>query len=75
MRNALHVRSTIQCPFSARIYLQTKRGWNRVVVEKPFGTDLASSSKLAADLSKFFTEDQVGKFAALTPMLCCHHQP
>jgi hypothetical protein len=38
---------------------QTKRGWNRVVVEKPFGTDSASSAKLAQDLQRYFSEDMV----------------
>jgi len=34
-------------------------GWNRIIVEKPFGRDLQSSSKLAKDLSKLFTEEQL----------------
>lgn len=34
-------------------------GWNRVVVEKPFGKDSASSAKLSATLAKHFTEDQI----------------
>lgn len=33
--------------------------WNRVVVEKPFGHDLASSEALAAKLGKLFVEDEV----------------
>jgi glucose-6-phosphate 1-dehydrogenase len=37
----------------------TTTGWNRIIVEKPFGRDLESSSKLAKDLSKLFTEDQL----------------
>ena len=35
------------------------RGWNRVVVEKPFGRDSATSAQLHHELSKYFTEDQI----------------
>lgn len=35
------------------------RGWNRVIVEKPFGHDLQSSEELSAHLSSLFTEDQI----------------
>lgn len=34
-------------------------GWNRIVIEKPFGKDLASSNALSAELGKYFTEDQI----------------
>jgi len=34
-------------------------GWSRVVVEKPFGKDLASSEDLSSELGKLFTEDQL----------------
>uniref|UniRef100_UPI00398F5FF8 glucose-6-phosphate 1-dehydrogenase isoform X2 n=1 Tax=Pristiophorus japonicus TaxID=55135 RepID=UPI00398F5FF8 len=34
-------------------------GWNRVIVEKPFGKDLASSDKLSNHLSTLFREDQI----------------
>jgi hypothetical protein len=34
-------------------------GWSRVVVEKPFGKDLASSETLSSELGKLFTEDQL----------------
>jgi hypothetical protein len=34
-------------------------GWNRVIVEKPFGRDLASFQELSAELSKSLTEDQM----------------
>ncbi|KAA0148987.1 hypothetical protein FNF29_06279 [Cafeteria roenbergensis] len=37
----------------------SESGWNRVVVEKPFGKDSASSAKLSATLAKHFTEDQI----------------
>ncbi|XP_072102259.1 glucose-6-phosphate 1-dehydrogenase isoform X1 [Mobula birostris] len=36
-----------------------KEGWNRVIVEKPFGKDLESSNKLAAHLSSLFKEEQI----------------
>ncbi|MDQ3645723.1 MAG: glucose-6-phosphate dehydrogenase [Actinomycetota bacterium] len=34
-------------------------GWQRVVVEKPFGRDLASARELNATLSHSFSEDQI----------------
>ncbi|KAG9329493.1 hypothetical protein JZ751_004488, partial [Albula glossodonta] len=34
-------------------------GWNRVIVEKPFGRDLQSSEELSAHLSSLFSEDQI----------------
>jgi glucose-6-phosphate 1-dehydrogenase len=35
------------------------RGWDRIVVEKPFGTDLESSETLARDIAVSFREDQI----------------
>jgi glucose-6-phosphate 1-dehydrogenase len=37
----------------------TKAGWRRLVVEKPFGTDLASARALNASISLHWAEDQV----------------
>ena len=34
-------------------------GWNRVIVEKPFGRDLASFQQLSSELSKSLSEDQM----------------
>lgn len=34
-------------------------GWQRLVVEKPFGTNLASAQQLNATLMNHFTEDQI----------------
>ncbi|MGH2757063.1 MAG: glucose-6-phosphate dehydrogenase, partial [Actinomycetota bacterium] len=34
-------------------------GWQRLVIEKPFGTDLASARELNATLSAAFSEDQI----------------
>ncbi len=36
-----------------------ENGWARVVVEKPFGRDLASGTKLNADLRRVFEERQI----------------
>jgi glucose-6-phosphate 1-dehydrogenase len=36
-----------------------KRGWVRVIVEKPFGSDLASARKLNREIRDVFAEDQV----------------
>jgi len=33
--------------------------WRRVIIEKPFGHDLASAKKLNQDISKFLKEDQI----------------
>lgn len=35
------------------------KGWNRVIVEKPFGHDLQTSEELSSHLSSLFTEDQI----------------
>ena len=35
------------------------RGWNRVVVEKPFGKDSESSAVLSNHLASLFTEDTI----------------
>lgn len=35
------------------------KGWNRIIVEKPFGTDSASSKKLSDHLASLFHEDQL----------------
>ena len=39
--------------------LNRSRGWTRLVVEKPFGTDLASARQLDARIHEFFDESQV----------------
>lgn len=35
------------------------RAWTRIVLEKPFGSDLETSNNLSAQLSTLFTEDQL----------------
>lgn len=35
------------------------RGWNRIIIEKPFGRDAASSGELSNHLAKLFKEDQM----------------
>merc|ERR1719449_27258 len=37
----------------------SQTGWTRVIVEKPFGKDSASSADLSNHLQKLFTEDQL----------------
>ncbi len=37
----------------------TDGGWKRVIIEKPFGKDLASATELNDTLLKFFTEEQI----------------
>lgn len=34
-------------------------GWTRLIVEKPFGTDLESAQKLNATVHEYFTEEQI----------------
>jgi glucose-6-phosphate 1-dehydrogenase len=45
----------------ARLTTQTEggAGWRRVVIEKPFGHDLASARALNADLARHLGEDQI----------------
>ncbi|HEX4793261.1 MAG TPA: glucose-6-phosphate dehydrogenase [Humisphaera sp.] len=35
------------------------KGWTRIIIEKPFGRDLASARSLNAELHKYFAEEQV----------------
>uniref|UniRef100_G3VHF4 Glucose-6-phosphate 1-dehydrogenase n=1 Tax=Sarcophilus harrisii TaxID=9305 RepID=G3VHF4_SARHA len=37
----------------------SQEGWNRIIVEKPFGKDLQSSDKLSNHISSLFHEDQI----------------
>ncbi|XP_057834887.2 inactive glucose-6-phosphate 1-dehydrogenase 4, chloroplastic [Cryptomeria japonica] len=38
---------------------QSKRGWNRIIIEKPFGFDTESSAKLTRGLLSKFYEEQI----------------
>jgi glucose-6-phosphate 1-dehydrogenase len=38
---------------------RTTKGWARLIVEKPFGHDLASARELTELISKYFTEEEV----------------
>ncbi len=38
---------------------EATNGWKRLIVEKPFGTDLSSAKKLNAGLLKYFSENQI----------------
>ncbi|XP_011373873.1 glucose-6-phosphate 1-dehydrogenase isoform X3 [Pteropus vampyrus] len=37
----------------------SQTGWNRIIVEKPFGKDLQSSDQLSNHISSLFSEDQI----------------
>lgn len=50
-RNMVHTRLNLPCG--------GKLGWTRLLIEKPFGHDLASSKKLFSLLKKFFKEEQL----------------
>ncbi|KAE9621395.1 putative glucose-6-phosphate dehydrogenase (NADP(+)) [Lupinus albus] len=43
----------------ASLKASSKNGWTRVIVEKPFGRDLESSSNLTRCLKQYLTEDQI----------------
>ncbi len=38
---------------------RNQKGWSRIIVEKPFGTDLSSAQALQAEVEKVFDESQV----------------
>ena len=40
-------------------YSESERGWHRIVIEKPFGHDLASARTLIADMAAHFSERQI----------------
>ena len=40
-------------------YDNDKRGWNRLIVEKPFGHDAESFAQLSADMGALYTEDYI----------------
>eukprot|EP00924_Labyrinthula_sp_SR-Ha-C_P009988 snap_masked-scaffold_21-processed-gene-5.84-mRNA-1 protein AED:0.05 eAED:0.05 QI:0/-1/0/1/-1/1/1/0/511 len=44
---------------AANAVLRTKTGFNRVVVEKPFGHDTESAKQLASKLSEFYSEKEL----------------
>ena len=61
----MHVVPTIdllgRCafPVASLIVWRHRRSWLRVIVEKPFGKDLESSEELAAELARWYPEEQV----------------
>ncbi len=50
---------TIQHLVDSRLLRQTKNGWRRLVIEKPFGHDLASARALDRTLLRVLREDQI----------------
>ncbi|CAA7388315.1 unnamed protein product [Spirodela intermedia] len=40
-------------------FAQTQKGWNRIIIEKPFGFDAASSRQLTSSLLSKFEEKQI----------------
>jgi glucose-6-phosphate 1-dehydrogenase len=68
-RNLLHYLATSPSQFGevaehlhdARLLVkgETSPSWQRVVVEKPFGHDLASAKQLNAELTRFASEKQI----------------
>jgi len=52
---------TVFIPVTEQIKLNcmNHKGWNRIIIEKPFGHDYDSSEVLSNHLAKHFTEDQL----------------
>ena len=44
---------------SIRAAALSRTGWNRIIVEKPFGRDLDSSAELGRDLGALFSEEEI----------------
>jgi glucose-6-phosphate 1-dehydrogenase len=51
--------STLAQKLGAQGMAQETNGWRRIVIEKPFGTDLASARSLNHDVHQVFNESQV----------------
>ncbi len=50
---------TIQHLAASQLLRQSKNGWRRVIIEKPFGHDLASAKELDHAILKVLHEDQI----------------
>jgi glucose-6-phosphate 1-dehydrogenase len=48
-------KGSFKCPNSTEV----RNFWTRIIVEKPFGRDLASSAKLSSHLSSLFSEEEI----------------
>ena len=44
-------------PREGDVVLGSHRGWNRIIVEKPFGRDLQSSNQLSNHAASLFCEN------------------
>lgn len=55
---------------SVHAYCMSKTGFNRVIVERPFGTDLESCTLLSAELSKLFSESQIYRMGEVPKLMC-----
>lgn len=55
---------------------QTQKGWNRIIIEKPFGFDAPSSHQLTQSLLSKFEENQIyrfhSKFTSCNIHKCAH---
>ncbi len=51
--------STVIKELGAAKLSESKNGWRRVIIEKPFGWDEKSARKLDKDIHKVFNEDQI----------------
>ena len=47
-------------------HAQTRKGWNRIIIEKPFGFDALSSHQLTRSLLSKFEEKQIYRLMHIT---------
>lgn len=40
-------------------HCRTKQGWNRIIIEKPFGRDLESFEELSRGINAVFSQDEI----------------
>lgn len=52
-------------------HAQTRKGWNRIIIEKPFGFDALSSHQLTRSLLSKFEEKQIYRLITLLILTSC----
>ncbi|XP_062592528.1 GDH/6PGL endoplasmic bifunctional protein-like [Saccostrea cucullata] len=54
-----NVYSSVAGKLSSCCKLNTSHSWSRLVLEKPFGSDLQSALAMATEIGKYFTEEEI----------------
>ena len=49
----------LSCANKISTICQTEQGWNRIIMEKPFGRDLQTAKELSQNIAECFTEEQI----------------